>query len=203
MDQWLTASTGWLKSNQALKIARNLVPEIQRITVLGETTLIGITYSSNFVSCVYVIYEKCGSIFKNEQSLTIRGRSEIAASYEMRNFYVLMHRCPGACKDGHETLRPERNKGYRAKLMITASVNDKRRSGRPFASRSADKVKRALEVFMRSLQKPTHQAARESRLTRHTILSVLQKELSYCPWNLHYVQELSLQTVTAEWNTDY
>ena len=46
------------------------------------------------------------------------------------------------------------------------------------------------EMFMCSLQKSAHEAARESRLTRHTILSVLHKELNYRPWNPHQVQEL-------------
>ena len=45
-------------------------------------------------------------------------------------------------------------------------------------------------MFMRSLQKSTHQAARESKLTKHMMLSVLHKELNYHPWNPYYVQEL-------------
>ena len=73
--------------------------------------------------------------------------------------------------------------------MTTGSVNDKR-SRCPFSNRSVEKVERVLEMFIRSLQKSAHQAARESRLTRHTILSMLHKELHYRPWNLHYEQEL-------------
>ena len=43
---------------------------------------------------------------------------------------------------------------------------------------------------MRSLQKSTHQAARESKLARHATLLVLHEELNYSPWNPHYMQEL-------------
>ena len=51
-------------------------------------------------------------------------------------------------------------------------------------------MEKVLEMIIRSQQKSINQAARESRLTRHAILSVLPKELSYGPWNPHYVQEL-------------
>ena len=56
-------------------------------------------------------------------------------------------------------------------------------------------------MFMFSLHKSTHQAARECRLTRHPILSASHKKLGYSPWNPDYVHELNLQTVTAELNT--
>ena len=65
--------------------------------------------------------------------------------------------------------------------MTTGSVNDERRSGCPFTSRSAEKVERVLEIFMRNLQKSTEQAVRKSRQTRHSILSALYKELNYRP----------------------
>ena len=74
--------------------------------------------------------------------------------------------------------------------MTTGSMNDKRRSSHPFTSRSAERVERVLETFMHSLQKSTHQAARKSRLIKHTILSVLHKKLHYHPWDPHYVPEL-------------
>ena len=103
----------------------------------------------------------------------------MAARYEVRNFIVLVQRQWGARNGWHKTLRSETIKGCAAKLMTTGSVNDKRRSGRPFTSPSAEKVERVQEMFMRSLQKSTHPAARKSRQTRHIILSVLHKELSY------------------------
>ena len=75
--------------------------------------------------------------------------------------------------------------------MTAGFVSDKRRNGSPFTSRSAEKVERVLERFMRSLRKPTtHQAARESRLTRCTILFEWHKILNYRPWNPHYLQDL-------------
>lgn len=37
------------------------------------------------------------------------------------------------------------------------------------------------------------QAARESGLTRHTVLMVLHKELNNHPWKHHFVQELELE----------
>ena len=69
--------------------------------------------------------------------LTIRVRAKIAARYEMRNSIVPVQRRWEACR--HETLRPERNRSCRAKLMTTGSVSDKR-SMRPFTSRSAEKM---------------------------------------------------------------
>ena len=71
---------------------------------------------------------------------------------------------------------------------------------RNFKSRSAKKVER-LEMFMRSQQKSTHQAAHESRLTRHTILSILHKELNYSSCNSHYVQQL--QPADCDHNMEY
>ena len=62
-------------------------------------------------------------------ALTIQ---EQAARYEMRNFIVPVQRRCGACKGKHNTLRPEVNRGYSTKLMTTGTVNDKRKSGRPF-----------------------------------------------------------------------
>ena len=73
-----------------------------------------------------------------------------------------MQRRWGACQGRHETLSPETIRGCGAKLMTTGSVNDKRRSGRPFTSPSAEKVEIVLEMYVGSLQKSTHQAARDS-----------------------------------------
>ena len=76
--------------------------------------------------------------------------------------------------------------------MTTGSVIDKRRSGRTFASRLAEKVERALEMFMRSLKKSAHPVARESKIIRYAILPKLHKELNYHPWNPYCVQTLKL-----------
>ena len=95
----------------------------------------------------------------------------MVARYEMTNFVVLVQRWWGACKGRHKTLFSETIVGCRAKLRTTSSVNDKR-SGRSITSRLAEKVERVLETFIRNLQKSIHQAARDSRSTRHPILSM-------------------------------
>ena len=128
-----------------------------------------------------MLFMECGSIFKNDQSLTIQERARIAVRYEVRNFIVLVQRRWGACKGRHETPRPETIASGRAKLMTTGSVNDKRRSERLSTSRSAEKVERMLEMFMRSMQKSMHQAGCESRLTRQTTLSMFHKKSNYHP----------------------
>ena len=122
--------------------------------------------------------------------MTIQEQAKIAAYYKVRNFNVLKQRRWGVSTGRHETLHPEKIRACRAKLKTTGAVNDKR-SRRQFTSQSAEKVKRVMEMFMRSLQKSTHQAVRESRLTRLTIPAVLHKELNYHPWNLHFLQELN------------
>ena len=48
-------------------------------------------------------------------------------------------------------------------LVTNGSVNNKKLIGHPFVSRSAEKVERVLDMFMRSMQKLALQAARESR----------------------------------------
>ena len=95
----------------------------------------------------------------------------------MRNFIALVQRRTSAGKDRHKTLCLETVRGCRANLMTTGSVNDKRTSGHPFTSQSAGKVERVLEMFMRSLHTSTHQAARESRLTKHNLGVVLGVKL--------------------------
>ena len=79
--------------------------------------------------------------------LNIQERAKIAACHEVKHFIVLVQRRWGACKGRHETLRPETIRGRHAKLVTTGYVNDKRRSGRPFTSRSVEKMERVLEMF--------------------------------------------------------
>ena len=74
--------------------------------------------------------------------------------------------------------------------MNTGSVNGKRRCKHPFINRSVENVERVLEMWMHSLQKSTHQAAHESKLTRYVVLSMLHKELNGHLWNPHCMQEL-------------
>ena len=122
--------------------------------------------------------------------LTIQERAKIAARYEVWNSVVEVQRWWRTLKGSRATLRRETIRNCHAKLMTTGSVNDKRRSGRPSTSRSPAKVAKVQEMFDQSPQKSTRQAARESGLSRHSILRVLHKELNYRPWKPHYVQEL-------------
>ena len=116
-------------------------------------------------------------------ALTIQERAKIAACYEVGNFIILVQRRWGACKGRHYTLFPEPVRSCHAKPMTTGSVNDKTRSGRPFTNRLAEKVERRQA---RSVDAQTaHQPFCESKLTRHTIFSVLHKELNYRLWNPH------------------
>ena len=45
-------------------------------------------------------------------------------------------------------------------------------------------------MFMHSLQKSTRQAVRAKGLARHTVLTILHKELNYRSWKLRLVEEL-------------
>ena len=112
-------------------------------------------------------------------SLTIQERAKIEARYEVRNFIVLVQKWWGACKDRHKTRRPGTIRNCRAKLMTAGSVNDRRKE-RAFIHKSiSEEGENSAGNLMRILQKSTHQAARNSGLTRHTILYVLHKELNY------------------------
>ena len=101
-----------------------------------------------------------------------------------------MQRRWGACKGSRETLRPETIRNCHAKFMTTGFANDERMSGPPSTGRLAEKVEKMQEMFMRRPKKSIRQAAGKSGLTRRAILSVLHKELSYCPWNSYNEQEL-------------
>ncbi|CAG2062419.1 unnamed protein product, partial [Timema podura] len=48
-------------------------------------------------------------------------------------------------------------------------------------------------MFSRSPGKSTHQASRESGLSRNTMRIVLKKDLNFRPWKLQNVQELSTE----------
>ena len=94
-------------------------------------------------------------------------------------------------KGRNTTIRPETIKNCHSKLLTTGSVTDARRSGRPSTSRSEENEALVRDMFTPSPRKSTRQAARESGLSRHTVLTVLKKDLNFHPWNPHYVQELT------------
>ncbi|CAG0899630.1 unnamed protein product [Darwinula stevensoni] len=58
---------------------------------------------------------------------------------------------------------------------------------------SEENVQVVQDMFIRSPKKSTRQAARESGLTRHTIQTVLEKELNFRPWKPHSCQALSAE----------
>ena len=68
------------------------------------------------------------------------------------------------------TIRQETIKNCHSKLLTTGSVTDARRSGRPSTSRSEENVALVRDMFTRSPRKSTRQAARESGLSRHTVV---------------------------------
>jgi len=123
--------------------------------------------------------------------LTAQERVQIAACYEVWNSVVAVQRWWCTVKGRNATIHQETIKNCHSKLMTTGSVTDTRRSGRPSTSRSEENVALVRGMFTRSPRKSTCQAARESGLMRHTVLTVLKKVLNFHPWKPHYMQELT------------
>lgn len=127
------------------------------------------------------------------EKLSVYDRAQIASRYEVWKSVVLVQRWWRREKGVNASLRPETIKNCHTKLMTTGSVKDMKRSGRPCTSRSEENVVAVQEMFTRSPKKSTRQAVRESGLTRHTVRTVLHKELNFRPWKPHYVQELKFE----------
>jgi len=123
--------------------------------------------------------------------LTVEERAQIAARYEVWNSVVAVQRWWRTVKGRNTTIRPETIKNCHSKLLTTGSVTDARRSARPSTSRSGENVALVRDMFTRSPRKSTRQAALESGLSRHTVLTVLKKDLNFRPRKPHYVQELT------------
>ena len=94
-------------------------------------------------------------------------------------------------KGRNATIRQEKIKNCHSKLLTTGSVTDARRSGRPSTSRSVEDVALVRGMFTRSPRKSTRQAVHESGLSRHTVRTVLKKDLNIRPRKPNYVQELT------------
>ena len=94
-------------------------------------------------------------------------------------------------KGRYATIRQETIKNCHSKLLTTGSVTGARRSGRPSTSRSEENVALVRDMFTRNQRKSTRQAARESGLSRHTVRTVLKKDLNFRPLKPHYVKELT------------
>lgn len=67
------------------------------------------------------------------------------------------------------------------------TVDDTKINSRLTISRPVENVAIVQEMSDRSLQKPIHQTARESGLTRHRIRMLLHKELNFRPSRRYYV----------------
>ena len=122
--------------------------------------------------------------------LNVQERAQIAARYELWNSVVAVQRWWRTVKGRNATIRQETIKNCHSKLLTTGSVTDAR-SGRPSTSRSEENVALVRDMFTRSPRKSTRQAARESGLSRHTVRTVLKKDLNFRPRKPHYVQELT------------
>ena len=94
-------------------------------------------------------------------------------------------------KGRNTAIRPETIKNCHSKLLTIGSVTDARRIGRPSTSRSEENVVLVRDMFTLSPRKSIRQATLESGLTRHTVLTVLKKDLNFRPRKPHYVQELT------------
>ena len=123
--------------------------------------------------------------------LTVQERAQIAALYEVWNSVLAVQRWWRAVKGRNATVRQETIKNCHSKLLTTVSVTDARRSGRPSTSRSEENVALVRDMFTLSPRKSTRQATREIGLSRHTVRTMLKKDLNIRPRKPHYVQELA------------
>ena len=113
--------------------------------------------------------------------LNVQERSQIAACYEVWNSVAAVQRWCRTVKGRNATIHQDTIKNCHSKLLSTGSVTDARRGGHPSTSRSEENVALVRDKFTRSPRKSTHQAARESGLSRHTIRTVLKKDLYFRP----------------------
>ena len=106
----------------------------------------------------------------------VKERAQIAARYEVWNSVVAVRRWWRTVKGRSATIRQETIKYCHSKFLPTGSVTDARRSGRLSTSRSEENVTLVRDMFTRSPRESTHQAARESGLSRHTVHRMLKKK---------------------------
>lgn len=122
--------------------------------------------------------------------LTLHDRAEIASRFNVWNSVLAVQKWWRMTKGRNARIDPKTIKNCHRKLMTTGSLADEFRSGRP-TTRTVKNVELVKEMFTRSPQKSTRQAVHESGLSRHTICSVLTKDLNFRPWKPHYVQDLT------------
>ncbi|CAG5056457.1 unnamed protein product [Parnassius apollo] len=117
-------------------------------------------------------------------------RAQIASRYEVWQSIVEVQRWWRNFNGPHAVLDPKTIKNCRSKLMKTGSVADSKRTGCPSTSRSEESIKIFREMFTKSPYKSTCQAARESGLTRHTVMIAL-KSISFRPWKPRHCHEIT------------
>ena len=128
---------------------------------------------------------------KDGWPLDFSGMSANCCTYDVWNSVVAVQRWWRTVKGRNATIRQETIKNCDSKLLTTGSVTDAQRSGHPSTSPSEENVTLVRDTFIRSLRKLTCQAARESGLSRHTVRTMLKKDLNICLRKPHYVQELT------------
>jgi len=94
-------------------------------------------------------------------------------------------------KRRNATIRQDTFKDCHSKLLTAGLVMDPRRIGRPSISQSKENVALVRVMFTHSQLKSSRQAARESGLSRHTLRTVLKKDLNFRLPKPHYIQELT------------
>ena len=102
---------------------------------------------------------------------------------------VVVHRWWRTVKGRNATIRQETIKNCHSKLLTTGSVTDARPE---VAVHPHPDLRRTWRLCgIRSPRKSTRQAARESGLSKHTVCTVLKRDLNFRPRKPHYVQDLT------------
>ena len=125
--------------------------------------------------------------------LTLLERAQVASQFEVSRSVIQVQRWWRQMHGPHVVLNPKTIRNCHAKLMTMGSVSDTPRRRRPSTARAEENVRIVRDIFVLSPQKSTRNAAIESGLPRHTIRTVLKKDLGFRPWKPHYCQWLSLE----------
>ena len=110
----------------------------------------------------------------------------------MWNSVVAVQRWWRTVKGRNATIRQETIKNCHSKLLTTGSVTDARPEVAVHPHPNLRRTWRLGGICSSAARvKSTHQGARESGLSRHTVCTVLKKDLNFLPRKPHYVQELT------------
>lgn len=108
------------------------------------------------------------------ERLTYRERAQLASRYEVWKSVVQVQRWWREQHEDRPCVDPKTIKNCHSKLMTTGSVKDAPRSGRRSKSKDENDVQLLCEMFDKSPNKSTREAARESGLSRHTVRTILK-----------------------------